>query len=286
MPSFSFFACQLFNASTRSWTVSLDQMEPLTTPIATSEGMEAMLLGACNVESFEEVEELPQAPEQESIMVYSEEESEDVLDDKECEWNDDDMTHTSSGVQPNSSFSSACQGLDSSWVDSINTTKSKNKLIRILKGQDMIPQKRWGIDRILATLVEHRADPELRTSYRQFKKFAYQTMIHESKTEVDRWPEALDRKDCKTMMNIRLQSEIERCYSKEIQTLCKTTGFGITSKTRPGDIDCKPLETIMETAHEKAPMLASLMAHVGQSAHSAKDPLQNMKLLAILAILC
>lgn len=57
------------------------------------------------------------------------------------------------------------------------------------------------------------------------------------------------------------------------------------SKTRLRDIDRKPLEIIMENEYEKALMFASLIAHIRQSAHFAKNPLQNMKLLTILTIL-
>lgn len=47
--------------------------------------METVLLGDCNIESFEEEEQLSQVPEQESIIVYLEKELENVLDEKEYE---------------------------------------------------------------------------------------------------------------------------------------------------------------------------------------------------------
>ena len=66
------------------------------------------------------------------------------------------------------------------WLNSTNTVYAKNKLIYILKGDDLIPKQRWGIDKILATLIEHRKDEKLRTPYRLFRLFAYYTMIKES----------------------------------------------------------------------------------------------------------
>lgn len=58
------------------------------------------------------------------------------------------------------------------WIDDCNTEYAKLKLIRIPKGEVIISKKRWGIEEILATLVQHRKDPRLQASYRQFKHSA------------------------------------------------------------------------------------------------------------------
>lgn len=53
------------------------------------------------------------------------------------------------------------------------TAHAKKKLVKILKGDLCIPRQRWGLDRLLATLVIPRKDPKLRTAYRKFRTFAY-----------------------------------------------------------------------------------------------------------------
>lgn len=68
----------------------------------------------------------------------------------------------------------------SSWIDSGNTSHAKEKLIRILAGEALVPKQRWNLRKILATLAYHRNDPRLRTTFRQFRSFAFQTMMTES----------------------------------------------------------------------------------------------------------
>lgn len=63
-----------------------------------------------------------------------------------------------------------CSTIQSSFC---STSHAKHKLINILKSEAFVPRQRWGIDRILATLVNHQKDPNLRTAYCQFKTFAY-----------------------------------------------------------------------------------------------------------------
>lgn len=60
---------------------------------------------------------------------------------------------------------------------SCNSSYAREKLIKILKGEVVVPKQRWGIDRILATLSYQRKDPRLRSSYRRFKQFAYHTLL-------------------------------------------------------------------------------------------------------------
>ena len=54
------------------------------------------------------------------------------------------------------------------------------------------------------------------------------------------------------MLRTRLQSEIEAQYCKEVQSLCKTPGFGPVGDTRPGEIDRTPLEGIVHVAKANA----------------------------------
>lgn len=107
------------------------------------------------------------------------------------------------------------------WLKSIYIIRSREKLVCVLRGDEALPRNLWGIDRILAILVHHREDKRLKTSYRQFRRFAYYTMMTESK-EDGRWQKALGRRELKSMLHTRLQLEVEAQYCKEIQTLCKT----------------------------------------------------------------
>ena len=145
--------------------------------------------------------------------------------------NDDDEVES----QPNnlSSFQSSeytaskasSSGRANAWIDSCSLENAKMKLISILKGEAVIPKQRWGVDKILATLVQHREDPRLRTSYRQFKRFAYQTMLEELDDSKRRWSTALKRKDWDLIIELRAKFEIEKRYNQEIQRLCQTECF-------------------------------------------------------------
>lgn len=73
------------------------------------------------------------------------------------------------------------------------------------------------------------------------------------------------------MLHTQLQSEVEAQYCKEIQALCKT------------------LESILDVAKVKAPMLTSLISQMGplaKSSNSASHHLGEMKLVTIFVILC
>lgn len=69
------------------------------------------------------------------------------------------------------------------------------KLIQILNGQAYVPQQRWGLYRILATLVAHRNKPRLLAAYCQFKRLSYRTILIETNKLSGRWPRALTRRD-------------------------------------------------------------------------------------------
>lgn len=150
----------------------------------------------------------------------------------------------------------------------------------------MVPRNRWGIHQILAILVQHHEDKRLKTPYRQFRRFAYQTMMTETRKE-GCWPKALYRRDWRLMLQLRLQSEAEILYGKEVQQLCKTKGFGFVDKSSFGDVDRAPLEGLVDIAKTTAPMLTSLVNSIGPLTTSSNSAhLVSMKLIAILVIFC
>lgn len=53
-------------------------------------------------------------------------------------------------------------------LDATATNKDKEKLVRILYGKTLIPKQRWGINKILATLVAHQDNKQLRTAFKLF----------------------------------------------------------------------------------------------------------------------
>lgn len=150
-----------------------------------------------------------------------------------------------------------------------------------------MPQRRWGLDQMLATLVEHRGHIKLRKAYRQFYRFAYQIMMTETHRQNGRWPKALKRKNWDQILELRYQSELEKQYNQEIQSLCKTPSFGIvTPGLRLGEINKKPLIGIVDLARKKAPRLTSMILSIGPSRRSSDSHVVSMKLVTILVILC
>ena len=120
----------------------------------------------------------------------------------------------------------------SNWLEVNKTNYAKEKLIRILRGEDLIPKQDWGVSRILATLIHHRDDKRLRASYRQFKTFSYQIMMEES-ASTGKWPGAPARKDWDSIIILRAQAELERRYNREVRGLCKTPCFGAAKEVSP-----------------------------------------------------
>lgn len=169
-----------------------------------------------------------------------------------------------------------------------STNYAREKLVRILNGDVVVPKQRWGIDRILATLTYHRKDQRLRSSYRQFKQFAYQTLFEESDASSGQFPHALTKKDWNLIIKLKGKSEMEKRYRREIQILCKTPCFGAVD-SEPGIINKHPLEGIVEIATEKAPLISSMVFGVGPTSllqYPSKLHLISMKLVAVLVILC
>ena len=199
----------------------------LSSPIAPSERLNAALLAACieaEAEDFEgEVEDLgkdvvDQVDETATHKAFLEEELDSDLDDsisdESSNYGFEDFEDSESyekdsnneREQSNQSTSNLSQHYpqlsgtrsarsQSVWIDSCKTTHAKEKLVRILSGEAKVPKQWWGIERILATLTYHREDKRLRSAYRQFKRFAYKTMLEESDKSEGRWPTLLTRKD-------------------------------------------------------------------------------------------
>ena len=82
-------------------------------------------------------------------------------------------------------------------------------------------------------------------------------MLVENKKDSGRWPGCLSRKDWDSIINIQAKVEIEKRYSKEIQSLGKTSCFGATPDG--GTVDQEPLEEIVKVASSKAPLLSSMV---------------------------
>ena len=113
-------------------------------------------------------------------------------------------------------------------------------------------------------------------------------MITESERE-GRWPGSLSKKNCNLIIRLRFRKEIEKRYGREVQKLCKSSGFGlIKNREDSGDLDREPLEKIVSQAKETAPLLTSLVLSIGPttSLTSVTTHLASMKLVAILVILC
>ena len=96
-----------------------------------------------------------------------------------------------------------------SWIDTDNTSHAKEKLIKILAEEVLIPKQRWSLCKMLATLVYYRIDPRLCSAFRQFQSFAYQTIMTESE-HGGRWPGFLIQKDCNLMIRLCFRQEMEK----------------------------------------------------------------------------
>ena len=212
-----------------------------------------------------------------SFLDRDDTDSEDnCTDDEEDDWEDEDAGNEEDSIM----------GPRTTWIDSGHTIHAKNKLIQIFAGDSLIPKQRWSLRKILATLLYHRKDEKLCSHFRQFRSFAYQTMMTES-AKGGRWPGALMRKDCNLIIRLRFRAEMEKRYTQEVQKPCRTPGFALARNNRPGNVDRKPLETIVANAKETSPLLTSLVLSVGPTSRSTTTShLVSMKLLAILVILC
>lgn len=126
------------------------QSSPPTSSLATSEGTETVLLGACNVIENNRTDR-KEWEEQQGVLAQMELVSDS--ESEESEWSDDDsdaLTELSESfeAQPGSRQRQP-------WLNSIHTIRSREKVVRVLRGEEALPRNRWGIDRILAILVHH-----------------------------------------------------------------------------------------------------------------------------------
>lgn len=172
-----------------------------SSPLATSEGADAILLGACQaVETGVEVglegglvDQLSEIEDNEAFLQENLESEEESTSDED-DWIEDDSEEERRAT------------LLAGDAANAKSNHAKEKLIRILEGDILIPKQRWGFNKILATLTYHRKDKRLRTAYRQFCTFAYHTLTFES-GKGGQWPKALSRKDCNLAIKNRFQSE-------------------------------------------------------------------------------
>lgn len=97
----------------------------------------------------------------EALIESKDEEDLSSLEDDETNTPHTPFGNSDSGSHQNNeslSFShqqSQTRGQTSTWTNDCNTPHAKEKLISILNGTATIPKQRWGIARILATLVHH-----------------------------------------------------------------------------------------------------------------------------------
>ncbi|MCJ1346491.1 hypothetical protein MMC31_004708, partial [Peltigera leucophlebia] len=281
--------------SPRLPTRAIPQFQPATSrnrassPIVSSEGLEAAFLDAWNLvdEKQESAEYSAQVLKEKQThqeflgeSLLSDDES--TLSDADSDWEEDPFighiakkrkeTSEESG-SPDSENNHGSRVDNIPWVHSIKSNRAREKLVRILN----------------ATLVQHRNDKQLKTPFRQFRRFAYEIMMVETDTESGQWPKALGKKDWDRIIHLRGMSEAEKRYGEEVQALCKTPGFGlISSGTRPGEINKASLEGIVKLAKTKAPIVASLVRSVGplRARSLNHNHLIGMKLVTILVILC
>lgn len=176
-----------------------------SSPIAFSEGAEAILLVACQSveaaekEGFEGAAVDPYSEEEDNYAFLNqclsdnESSSKEEHSGNEDEWDDDNEDDNGQASQ-------------ASWIDSGATVKARNKLIRILKEEALIPQQQWSLQKLLATLLHHRKDPGLRSVFFQFKRFAYRTVFVES-SKNGQWPRVLIKKDLDFMINSCFKNE-------------------------------------------------------------------------------
>ena len=136
-----------------------------SSPIATYEGVDAILMAVCEVVEEENEESLSAKPDD----TYSEaEENEAFLadnlasDEESCEkdWEEADpekmeVSDRKTVLNTNSQPPPAQRRCSDKGINASGSNQAKEKLVSILKGEICIPRQRWSIEQILATLVAH-----------------------------------------------------------------------------------------------------------------------------------
>lgn len=138
----------------------------------------------------------------------------------------------------------------------------------------------------MAILVYHQNNPCLYIAFYQFHSFAFQTIIIESERR-GCWPSFLVNKNCNVMIRLCFRREMEKRYTHEVQKLCKSSRFGQVDKSRPGNLDQEPLQSIVNQAKETAPLIISIMLSLRSNSNTyLTSHLASIKLLAVFIIIC
>lgn len=82
-------------------------------------------------------------------------------------------------------------------------------------------------------------------------------MLIENKKESGFWPGCLSQKDWYLIIDIQTKPDLKKRYSKEVQSLCKTSFFGAIDDANI--IDKGPLDEIVGVASVKTPLLSSIV---------------------------
>lgn len=131
-----------------------------SSPIVPSDGLDAALLTACeeaeNNDHHNAEEAGDATAEFEANRAFLEENLEledNESDDKSGGKSEDDESEDNSENLNQPTYESHLE--NNSWINDCTTENAKLKLIRILKGEALVPKQRWSLGKILATLVCH-----------------------------------------------------------------------------------------------------------------------------------
>lgn len=127
----------------------------------------------------------------------SNDEFDDESDDKSDNESDDKSDNKSNDKSNKTSDQNNKGPARTGFIPACSTTYAREKLVRILSGEAVVPKQRWGIDKILITLTYHRKDKRLSSLYQKFKRFAFSTLLQESNKSLasGRLPDALTQKN-------------------------------------------------------------------------------------------
>lgn len=166
-----------------------------SSPIAPTDRLDSDLLAACD--KAEEANNYHSEPEDQIVESDSDSYTDQAFLDQDLDTSSDDESDFLEEIDDTQSRSSRAAAEDASehtftqgstrvrnnhWIDDCRTPNARLKLIQILKDDAVVP-KSWGMEKMLATLVYHQKDKNLHTLYRQFKQFAYETMLKKSNSQ-------------------------------------------------------------------------------------------------------
>lgn len=222
----------------------------------------------------------------------SENEFEEETDEKSDEEFDEESDNESDDISDNESNNKSGQNnqVRMGLTAICSTIHAREKLVKILNGETVIPKQRWAIDKIFTTLTYHQKDKRLQSLYPRFKTFVFNTLLKESDKLSTQLPDALTRKDQDLIIKLQAKCKLEKHYGQEVQSLCRTLCFGAT-KTEPRVIDQHFLDEILDVSSKKAPLFYSLILGIRPTNCSlsflASNPhLISMKIVSVLVILC